>query len=318
MDTPLRSSSVPAVKRTHVDASPSLPEDGRQRKKHKMDAATPVNGDDFCRAVELVINDQSLPAHLKAAMGGILDIRMQLNAVIKRNEELIEENAIVRAKNCELEKEVQMLRSQIAMLKQTLPSQIVPSSSSVDASTSTPFIHVTDDDAERKRSIVIVGVRESSAPISSDRVLHDANCVRQILDFLAVDCRPIAIYRMGRFISGRARLLKVVFPASFFATLSLKRAPYLRYFSVKGVYIRPSLSSAERDRLKAQRLSRTKSMRPLEVDCNRKTIDASLTSNIDSASGVQNHLSPSHPHSSSPFASHPNTSPPFAVQSENI
>lgn len=64
-----------------------------------MDAATPVNGDDFCRAVELVINDQSLPAHLKAAMGGILDVKLQLNAVIKRNEELIEENAMVRAKN---------------------------------------------------------------------------------------------------------------------------------------------------------------------------------------------------------------------------
>lgn len=67
---------------------------------------------------------------------------------------------------------------------------------------------------------------------------------------------------------------------------------------MKGDYIRPPLPKAERDRVRAQHVSRSKSMRPLEADCDRKTIDVSLTSKIDNTSIVQNHLSPSHPNAS--------------------
>lgn len=57
--------------------------------------------------------------------------------------------------------------------------------------------------------------------------------------------------------NGKARLLKVVFPASFFASLTLKRAPHLRFFSEKGIFIRPSLTKSERDRLRTVRVSRS-------------------------------------------------------------
>ncbi|KAL6743823.1 hypothetical protein Aduo_016818 [Ancylostoma duodenale] len=62
---------------------------------------------------------------------------------------------------------------------------------------------------------------------------------------------------MGRINSNRPRLLKVILPSSYFTTLTLRRAPKLRSFSVQGIFIRPSLPKSERDRLRGLRLSRS-------------------------------------------------------------
>lgn len=230
------------------------PIQGRRGKKHRMDFSSPANDDDLTRAIDLIIADQSLPPHLKAAMGCMLELKDQLTAVVARNKELVEENNMVRTRNTELESEVHSLRSQIGVLKQALSQQNHSQVSSQDSPMSSGD---SAEDIERRRSIVVIGVKECSAPVSSAGVVHDTNCIRLILDFLSIECRPVAIYRMGRPVPGKARLLKVVFPASYFAMLTLKRAPHLRFFSEKGVFIRPSLSKLERDRLKVERLSRT-------------------------------------------------------------
>ncbi|VDL64167.1 unnamed protein product [Nippostrongylus brasiliensis] len=78
------------------------------------------------------------------------------------------------------------------------------------------------------------------------------DCIKRILDFLAVDCMPVTLYRMGKPVDSRPRLLKVVMPNSFFANLLLKRAHRLKAFPVPRVFIRPSLSQAERERRTAK------------------------------------------------------------------
>ncbi|VDL70178.1 unnamed protein product [Nippostrongylus brasiliensis] len=48
----------------------------------------------------------------------------------------------------------------------------------------------------------------------NDRVCYDFDIVCKALQFLDVECYPVAFYRLGRPASGGRRLLKVV-PAEF-------------------------------------------------------------------------------------------------------
>lgn len=88
---------------------------------------------------------------------------------------------------------------------------------------------------------------------SSARVIHDHNAVREIMDFLEIDCSTVAVYRLGRFDPNRSRSIKVVLPASFFARLMLRRASRLRHFRVRGLFIRRSFSKEELERRRAER-----------------------------------------------------------------
>ncbi|EYB90916.1 hypothetical protein Y032_0212g2233 [Ancylostoma ceylanicum] len=101
----------------------------RRGKKHRIDFDSPHEKDqnDFDRAVDLIVRDQTLPPHLKTAIGFMLEMKEQMNAVMTRNQELVEENRKVNEKN---------------------------------------------------------SIKESSAPLSTARVIQDINCVRHLLDFL--------------------------------------------------------------------------------------------------------------------------------------
>ena len=94
----------------------------RRGKKHRIDFDSPHEKDvnEFDRAVDLIVQDQSLPAHLKTAIGFMLEMKEQMNAVMARNQALLEENRKVNEKNSELQKEICSLRSQIDVLKNAL------------------------------------------------------------------------------------------------------------------------------------------------------------------------------------------------------
>lgn len=123
----------------------------------------------------------------------------------------------------------------------------------------TTQIHPPADSYEEKgrlRSIVISGVCESSSSSSVSRAVHDHDVVKQIFDHLGIECVPHVVYRLGKPTEGRARLLKVILPSTFYQKLTLRRSHRLRFFSCKGVYIRPSLTKQERDRNREARLAR--------------------------------------------------------------
>ncbi|KAK6059051.1 hypothetical protein COOONC_03323 [Cooperia oncophora] len=159
------------------------------------------------------------------------EMKSELDDVLARNKQLLEENKQVKERNSELENEIIPLSIESSL-------QLNKSRDSSSA--------VAYDDVERKRSVIVAGIQECVSPIASVRVSYDLACIRRINDFLSIDCQPICVYRMGRYISGKPRLLKVVFPSSFFSSLLLKRAPKLRFFSEQGIFVRRSLSLAER------------------------------------------------------------------------
>lgn len=116
------------------------------------------------------------------------------------------------------------------------------------------------DEKERLRSVVISGITESIDSRSTERAIHDFNSVRNVLDHLNVECVPQLTYRLGKPQEGRPRLLKVVLPNTFYQSLVLRRASWLRSFSCRGVYIRPSLTKEERERNREARLARRASL----------------------------------------------------------
>ncbi|KAK6050591.1 hypothetical protein COOONC_11904 [Cooperia oncophora] len=199
--------------------SAPAPIQGRRGKKHRMDLSSPGEMD-LDRAIDLIIGDSSLPPHLKTAMGFLLEMKDQI-ASVKRNKELVEENNCMRLRNNELQEEVDSLKSQITLLKQALASSKNSTNVRVDSQVnSSPHNY---EELERRRSIVIVGVKECNSPVSSDRLFS----------------RHLSLHRS-----------------------QLRRAPPLRYFKEKGIYVRPSLSKLERDHLRAERLARINSVSP--------------------------------------------------------
>ncbi|KIH69313.1 reverse transcriptase [Ancylostoma duodenale] len=82
---------------------------------------------------------------------------------------------------------------------------------------------------------------------------YDFECVCKVLDYLNIECNPVLVYRLGRPQRGINRLTKVVLPARMFQRLAVKRAPRLRFFCERGIYLRPSLTLEERKRRKEER-----------------------------------------------------------------
>ncbi|KIH59345.1 hypothetical protein ANCDUO_10424 [Ancylostoma duodenale] len=73
----------------------------RRGKKHRIvfDSPQQENGNDLDRAVDLIVREESLPAHLRTAIGFMFEMKQQMNAVMKRNQELLEENRKVHEKD---------------------------------------------------------------------------------------------------------------------------------------------------------------------------------------------------------------------------
>ncbi|KIH42416.1 hypothetical protein ANCDUO_27599 [Ancylostoma duodenale] len=232
----------------------------RQKRPRLEVQESPSAPNEFDTAAELLISDDTLPINLRTVIGYLMEKAKQLDFVLDKNRELTVENQ-------QISNEVIGLRAENQSLKIALGQQVSSSPTSANLSQSqksmNPNSVTSFDDVERNRSVVIAGVEESRAVQASLRVNYDFNCVSQIFDFLSIDCAPVSVYRMGRPRQGVARLLKVVLPASYFARLALRRASYLRHFKVKGIFMRPSLSKAERDRIRAERAARPNMSKPI-------------------------------------------------------
>ncbi|EYC42576.1 hypothetical protein Y032_0526g2944 [Ancylostoma ceylanicum] len=233
MDTPLRSSSVPAsrTKRRHVDV-PS-PE--------KQDELTKLMGQSSAHEV---------PPYVKIILEALMDTREQMETIKKWCVKVSEENSKLKVENSNLRKIIEEKESQLKSQSHPFSSQ-----SSVD-----PFF--VQHELERQRSIVISGIPESNSSAPIERSYYDLQCVNSILNHLDVECIPCSVYRMGRYNATRGRLVKVVLPTTKFQQLAVKRASRLRSFSHKGVYLRPSLTKEERDRMRDARLAKRNSNQP--------------------------------------------------------
>uniref|UniRef100_A0A7I4Z2L1 FliG_C domain-containing protein n=1 Tax=Haemonchus contortus TaxID=6289 RepID=A0A7I4Z2L1_HAECO len=67
------------------------------------------------------------------------------------------------------------------------------------------------DEYKRSRSSVISGLEEASPQMRpSERQTDLKGKVRDVLDSLAVECRPVKVYRSGNLAADRPRLAKIV------------------------------------------------------------------------------------------------------------
>ncbi|KAL6726907.1 hypothetical protein Aduo_008835 [Ancylostoma duodenale] len=262
---------------------------GGRRKKTSTNDQQPPN---FDQAVELLLNDANLPQHLRVVMARLLDMKEEFSALMAKNSELMEENKSLSNRNNELMTENELLRFEIASLKSRIGSGIslkfkyesdvntvVPSQNALPISTEV-------EESECKRSVVIHGMYESYSPVPTLRALHDRQCVHQLLDHLNIPCIPVSVFRLGCPNPNKPRLLKVVFPSSYFARTMVRRGPNLRSFAVRGIFIRHSVPRAERERFKATRQSPT-----LDAQVSHNSSTNASPSQIDSPSISVSYLS---------------------------
>ena len=127
-----------------------------------------------------------------------------------------------------------------------------------------------DEVAEEKRTrvLVISNLPESEGALASKRQQSDESKVESLLDALDVQCRPLAVYRVGRPtapIPGgnkRSRFTFVELPHKSIATECLKRKQRLRKCSrfhghdFSQVYVERSMSKHEQERAYRERMQR--------------------------------------------------------------
>lgn len=238
MNSP-RASSVPA-KRSRVSLTPT---NRGQTDGHGMGP------------LDQLLDNHDMPPYMRFVVEVLVETRRELVEIHKRNDAMMEENRKLREENSLLKIKIDQL-----LLRSANNDNIenVDSSGCIAAVVSTPVAQSIDsakEDPDLKRSIIVSGIPESRSNSAYERMNHDYNCVNTLLDFLGIECFPKTVYRMGRPDTRRPRILKVILPTSRFQRETLRRKSQLRFFTHKGVFIRPSLTKEVRERRRNERLS---------------------------------------------------------------
>lgn len=206
----------------------------------------------------------SSPATSPSQPAGLDDVMREVNAsslvpdcVKAAFSTLIRELGDVKAERDKLREENLILRQKLGIAPDVPLASAEPIIDHPVNSVRSDFIDCQE--SERRRSLVIAGVPELRECSIRRKLFYDNNSVLNILEFLNVDCLPVAVYRLGRPIRDRDRLLKVVLPSSYFQRLAISRASRLRFFPGRGVYLRESRTDAERKRLREERMKLTNS-----------------------------------------------------------
>ncbi|KIH68426.1 hypothetical protein ANCDUO_01239 [Ancylostoma duodenale] len=198
--------------------------------------------------------DSSLSKDLQAQVQEIMRSTRVVECVRKVIAAITHELTLCRKENEELRGELEILRSNIPAEPDSVETQPeMVADSQCPPPSSPPVLNLPYHEVERLRSVVISGIPELNSPRTKDRVNYDCECVCKILDYLNIECDPVSVYRLGRPQRGMNRLTKVVLPARMFQRLAVKRAPRLRFFCERGIYLRPSLTLEERKRRKEER-----------------------------------------------------------------
>lgn len=193
-------------------------------------------------ALDQLRSDKKTPVFLKTLLGHILEAQDRFAEFLAKNQELHERICSLQDENAKLRRELYEVQTKHSPVSNAQENGVKPSCDCFD-------------EKERLRSIVISGVSEATSPSSIDRVRSDYDVVEQIFNHLEIECLPQAVYRLGKPRDDRSRLLKVILPSTSYQKLVLRRAPRLRSFSSRGVFIRPSLTKEQRERNREARMT---------------------------------------------------------------
>lgn len=167
-------------------------------------------------------------------------IETSKNEVMKKFEQVItkqtEEIAMLSSRIEDLSRSNLQLKSQYKALEEKvshLPATVLDE---------------VEDRHRRRRNLVFSGVPEQTTGSVDNRKDKDTAFVEQILRELAFDDeKPLQVYRVGRSVPGKSRLLKVQFNDEEARQKVLRNARKLRDAPrLAGVYINPDLTVAQR------------------------------------------------------------------------
>uniref|UniRef100_A0A1I8BGS8 Uncharacterized protein n=1 Tax=Meloidogyne hapla TaxID=6305 RepID=A0A1I8BGS8_MELHA len=103
------------------------------------------------------------------------------------------------------------------------------------------------EEEKQQHSVVLVNLPESNKEKANERVKEDAQLIEEILDVCDVECKPNQVYRMGKQLQGRARLIKIELPTKFLTKKFLKNKSLLKNVpKFNKLFLRPSLSKSQR------------------------------------------------------------------------
>ena len=113
---------------------------------------------------------------------------------------------------------------------------------------STTVLDEVEDRHRRRRNLIFSGISELTSGSVEERREADRAMVERILkDLLLDDKEPEQVYRVGKPVPGKSRLLKVRFDDEETGQNILRNARKLRDISRQnGVYINPDLTVAQR------------------------------------------------------------------------
>jgi hypothetical protein len=113
---------------------------------------------------------------------------------------------------------------------------------------SSTVLEEVEDRHRRRRNLVFSGIPEQTSGSVDERKKADTACVEQILQDLSInDVEPLHVYRVGRPVPGKSRMLKVQFDDEKNRQNVLRNAKKLRNNTKhNGVYINPDLTFAQR------------------------------------------------------------------------
>lgn len=108
-------------------------------------------------------------------------------------------------------KQIQDLQNEIIQLKQSvLCNSDSNMTSSNNVSECEEFISEMMERQKRSSNIMIANVKESSAASAHQRKEEDTSCIKNLLKDLNVDLSNIKVFRVGKSLPDKSRLLKVV------------------------------------------------------------------------------------------------------------
>lgn len=163
--------------------------------------------------------------------------------------------------------DIQSIMQMLSGLKNSMES-IEQRMSSMEEQMKNSKREESPEEKERGRSLVLIGLPESTKVRPTERAKDDQEAVERVLDELGVECLPVATYRMGKLpnpaASGsRNRLVKVVLPSSTHQHIALgqwkKHRDQMRGMEHwRRLLIRPSLTKEQLMEDKARRENRWK------------------------------------------------------------
>ena len=181
--------------------------DSPESSKQKMSNTDGTEDAEFATICAQLMADEKQPPLIKLLLATIKKITGQMDQLMEQNKRILEENTMLKS------------------LSQA------------------PNWENQYYDHRHNRSVVVSGVKESTLEIARKRLEKDEEIVQKMLDVFEIEVRPLAVFRMGKKLADKPRLLKIEFASrSVVAKIMTRKKAMSKHEDFKRVYIRPSMS----------------------------------------------------------------------------